>query len=369
MIRKISNQAMPYAWGSTTLISEYLGYEETGTPMAEIWFGTHPASMAEDAANGKPLLELRDGKPLSFLMKFLAADNALSIQAHPNREQAKAAFAAGNKNYRDDQHKPETIVAISEFEALCGFKTDQQIRELFEDILSYPITPELAHAVNHWLEIFAQGLQPLFSHLLHARGEFSEIGLSLAALADFDSRFELAAKLNSQHPGDPGVAVALLMNYVRLQPGQALALPAGNVHAYLSGLGVEVMAASDNVLRGGLTVKPIDVDELERVVDFGDRGIHQVQIKKLAAGLEKFVTGFDDDFVLYRIEPSSERLHADLEISADAIAVCIGGEVSVSNSLDEREVLYRGEAAIIGSDARLVSFSGSGTIYLAVGNN
>lgn len=368
MIRKITNLAMPYAWGSKTLIPDYLGYTETGGPMAEIWFGTHAGSMAYAEDSGTGLLELREGRPLSFLLKFLAADQALSIQAHPNLEQAAEGFASGNQNYKDANHKPEAIVALSEFEALCGFKTDSQIRELLEDILSYPITAELRAAAELWLQFLDQGLKKLFSHLLHSRNSFVEIGLSLAALADFDSRFELAARLNAQHPGDPGVAVALLMNYVRLQSGQSLALPAGNVHAYVSGLGVEVMAASDNVLRGGLTEKHIDVDELERVVDFESRGVQLVEQKTLAAGLTEFQIPFDD-FVLYRIEPSGERVHADLKISADAIAVCTSGEVAVSNSQDQREVLTRGEAVFIGNTARLLSFSGAGTVYLAVGRD
>jgi mannose-6-phosphate isomerase len=368
LIRKITNQALPYAWGSKTLISDYLGYAATGGPMAEIWFGTHPASMAYAADAGTSLLQLREGKPLSFLMKFLAADQALSIQAHPNLAQAAAGFASGNQNYKDANHKPEAIVAVSEFEALCGFKSDKQLRELLEDILSYPITSELRQAATHWQQLLEQGLERLFSHLLNSRNNFVELGLSLAALADFDGRFEIAARLNSQHPGDPGVAVALLMNYVRLQPGQSLALAAGNVHAYLSGLGVEVMAASDNVLRGGLTEKHIDVAELQRVVDFESRGTQLVEQKTIAAGLTQFEIAFDE-FVLYRIEPSGDRLHADLKISADAIALCIGGEVAISNSQDEREVLTRGEAAFIGNSARLLSFSGAGTIYLAVGRD
>ena len=368
LIRKITNQALPYAWGSKTLISDYLGYTETGGPMAEIWFGTHAGSMAYAEDSGMGLLELRGGRPLSFLMKFLAADQALSIQAHPNLLQAAEGFAAGNLNYKDANHKPEAIVAVSEFEALCGFKSDQQVRELLEDILSYPVTPQLRAAAEHWMQLLEQSLQRLFSHLLHSRNTFTELGLSLAALADFDSRFELAAKLNQQHPGDPGVAVALLMNYVRLQPGQSLALPAGNIHAYLSGLGVEVMASSDNVLRGGLTEKHIDVDELERVVDFESRGIQLVQQKEIAAGLTEFQIPFDE-FVLYRIEPSGDRVHADLQISGDAIAVCIGGEVAISNSQDEREVLTRGEAVFVGNSARLLSFSGAGTVYLAVGRD
>ena len=149
MIRKITNQAMPYAWGSRTLVSDYLGIPATGQPMAEIWFGTHASSMSSDAEDAsKSLLELRGQKPLSFLLKILAADSPLSIQAHPNLEQAAAGFerenragialSAAHRNYKDAGHKPEMIVALSEFEALCGFRSVDYVRELLEDIQSYP---------------------------------------------------------------------------------------------------------------------------------------------------------------------------------------------------------------------------------------
>lgn len=379
MISKITNQALPYAWGSKTLLAEYLGYPETGGPMAEVWFGTHPGSMTKTSDEVHTVLELRHGRPLSFLLKFLAADAPLSIQAHPTEAQARAGFERENasgipqtspiRNYKDAQHKPEVIVALSEFEALCGFKTDQQIRELFEDILSYPITAELKVATEGWLAKLASGLQVLFSEILHSNENRVELGLSLAALADFDARFELVAKLNDQYPGDPGVVVALLMNQVRLQPGQALALPAGNIHAYISGLGVEVMASSDNVLRGGLTQKHIDVNELERVVDFQSRGVQLVEQRNLANGFAQFLTPFDEDFLLYRVEPSAQAVHADIELPADAIVACVGGEVAISDSQGSREVLTRGEVAFVGAEARAVSFAGSGTVYLAIGRD
>jgi mannose-6-phosphate isomerase len=360
-------------------MSDYLGLTESGGPMAEVWFGTHPGSMTKTADGSHTVLELRHGRPLSFLMKFLAADQSLSIQAHPTRAQAQSGFERENeagipqtspiRNYKDDQHKPEAIVALSDFEALCGFKTDTQIRELIEDILSYPITEVLREIATDWLVKLESGLQTLFSHILHTKKDLVELGLSLAALADFDGRFELMARLNQQHPGDPGIAIALLMNQVRLAPGQGLALPAGNIHAYLSGIGVEVMAASDNVLRGGLTTKHIDIDELERVVDFETRGAKPVEHKTLATGFEQLLTPFDEDFLLYRIEPSSQAVHADIQIPTDAIAVCTSGEVAISDSQGAREVLTRGEAAFVAAEARAVSFAGTGTVYLAIGRD
>ena len=379
MIRKITNQAQPYAWGSRTLISDHLAIEPTGQPMAEIWFGTHSSSMARDFEDPtKTLLQLRNGKPLSFLLKILAADSPLSIQAHPNLEQAAAGFErenqagisidASNRNYKDAGHKPEMIVALSEFEALCGFRSVEYIRELLEDIQSYPAAEDLKAAAAHWKELLSESLRSLFSHLLNSRSHFGVLSVALAALADFDSRFELCMRLNALYPGDPGVFIALMMHHVHLKPGQALYLPAGNIHAYLSGLGVEVMAASDNVLRGGLTAKHIDVAELEAVADFSTENIELVQQIEVAAGLVEFKTEVDD-FILYRVEPSGQRVLADLQLGADAVILCTAGEVAVSNSLGERLVLQRGEAAYSSKEARLTTFAGSGTAFVAIGKD
>jgi mannose-6-phosphate isomerase len=154
------------------------------------------------------------------------------------------------------------------------------------------------------------------------------------------------------------------MNHVWLEPGEALYLPAGNIHAYLAGLGVEVMAASDNVLRGGLTPKHIDVDELERVLTFEGGPVDLVQTRELSHGLFEFITPADD-FILYRAELSGEVVMADLNIPGASILLCTAGEIAVSNSIEERVVLHRGEAAFIGADAKKFSLAGSGTAFLA----
>lgn len=379
MIRKITNQAQPYAWGSRTLISDHLAIEATGQPMAEIWFGTHAGSMARDREDpAKTLLELRNEKPLTFLLKLLAAESPLSIQAHPNTEQAAAGFerenragislSAPNRNYKDAGHKPEMIVALSEFEALCGFRTVEYVRELLEDIQSYPAAEDLKAEAAHWAELLDDSLRALFSHLLNSRSQFGVLSVALAALADFDSRFELCMRLNELYPGDPGVFIALMMHHVHLQPGQALYLPAGNIHAYLSGLGVEIMAASDNVLRGGLTAKHIDAAELEAIVDFSTEPVELVRQVEIAAGLVEFKTAAED-FILYRVEPSGQRVLADLQLGQDAVILCTGGEVAISNSLGERLVLQRGEAAFSSREARLTTFAGSGTAFVAIGND
>ena len=158
------------------------------------------------------------------------------------------------------------------------------------------------------------------------------------------------------------------MNHLHLSPGQALFLEAGKVHAYLSGLGIEIMASSDNVLRGGLTPKHIDVPELLAVANFTGETVEPVRQVKVAEGLVEFATPVDD-FVLYKIEPSSSHLLADVRLGGAAVAVCTAGEVAISNSLEERVVLARGEAAYISNDARLTSFSGAGTLFVGVGRD
>lgn len=381
MLVKITNQARNYAWGSRTLISDYFGVPATNEPMAEIWFGTHPGSEAVIAETPtKTLSQQLGGKQLSFLLKILAADKPLSIQAHPNSEQAKAGFdrenslgiplTAANRNYKDVRPKPEVIVALSDFEALCGFKSLEQVDQLLEDIQTHTgVSDGLQSMAENWRALLQQpnGLQKLFSDVSKRRGNFDGVAAELTTMADFDARFALAERLNLIYPGDPGVLLAMLMNHVYLEPGEALFLPAGNIHAYLSGLGVELMAASDNVLRGGLTEKHIDVAELESVLDFTSGEIPLVATKELTAGLVQYPCN-TDEFLLYKVEPSGERILADLNLPGEAIILCTAGEIAVSTSLDERLVLRRSEAAYLSADAKFFSISGSGTAFLATSN-
>ena len=378
MLLKITNQARDYAWGSHTLISDYFGIPATGQPMAEIWFGTHPASPAYlESSPDLTLTEKLQGHHLSFLLKILAADEALSIQAHPNSEQAQRGFLRENqmgialdaptRNYRDDKHKPEVIVALSDFEALCGFRPIAEIQDLLGDLGSHgQASVALVELSVAWIKLLNHdnGLQALFSDVANRRGNFDGIAAELAAMADYDSRFALAAKLNEIYPGDPGVLLALFLNHVFLEPGESLFLPAGNIHAYLSGLGVEVMAASDNVLRGGLTSKHIDVSELEAVLNFRPMPVPKVKSVELLSGLVHYPCD-TDDFLLYRLEPNGQRVLAEISLPGESIILCTAGEVAISNSLDESQILRRGEAAYLSGEARYFSMSGSGTAFLA----
>lgn len=378
MLLKITNQARDYAWGSRTLISDYFGIPATGKPMAEIWFGTHPGSPAVLGGNpNQTLTEELQGHQLSFLLKILAADEALSIQAHPNSNQAQQGFLRENqmgigldsptRNYRDDKHKPEIIVALSDFEALCGFRPISEIQELLGDLKTHSqSSAALGDLSEGWLNLLngESGLQKLFSDVANRRGNFDGIAAELAAMADFDSRFSLAEQLNKIYPGDPGVLLALFMNHVFLEPGESLFLPAGNIHAYLSGLGVEVMAASDNVLRGGLTSKHIDVKELEAVLNFTPMPVPKVRSVELSSGLVHYPCD-TDDFLLYRMEPNGQRVMAKISLPGESIILCTAGEVAISNSLDESLILRRGEAAYLSGEARYFNLSGSGTAFLA----
>lgn len=357
MIEKLTNSPMEYPWGSTHLIPDLMGFADTGTPVAEVWFGTHPASTAR-MANGSSLGEKTK---LDFMLKFLAAANPLSIQSHPTKEQAKRGFESENSQgmalddssriFKDDNHKPEILIAISPFRVLSGFRPEDEINgEL----------AELA-AVDSRFQSWAEGQKTLEQHFDFVFSEMTE-----QTLAGLNEHSELVSEIAKHHPNDRGLAIAFLLNEIYLASGEAVFLPAGNLHAYLQGLGVEVMASSDNVVRGGLTGKHVDVQKLKEITVFESLN-PKLGPTFLQQGLDEYQTGVDD-FRVYRVEPSSKQLLADIELPAEGILACVSGEVAVSNSLGERVILSQGEVCYISNEARLVSFAGSGTAYLATGN-
>ncbi|MCU1394345.1 MAG: mannose-6-phosphate isomerase [Ilumatobacteraceae bacterium] len=253
-----------YAWGHPTAIADLLGVEPDGRPQAELWFGTHPGGPSH-LDDGRTL-ESAVG-PLSFLLKVLAADTPLSLQVHPSRAQAIAGFdreeAAGipidspHRNYRDRMHKPELMYALTPFEAVCGIapldQTDALLAELGPS--AAPLRAILGHG----------GVNAAIGLLLHDRPDIT--GLVTAAAGHHDPCCRWLATAAELYPGDPSAAIILLLNYLQMKPGEAIFLGAGNIHAYLRGTGIEVMAASDNVLRCGLTAKYVDVDEVLRILD------------------------------------------------------------------------------------------------------
>jgi mannose-6-phosphate isomerase len=373
LLVRISGEEKSYPWGSNSLIQDHFGIGSANQPLAEVWFGTHDGGGSKLLSSGQSLADVLGAK-LSFLVKFLAADSALSIQVHPNASQAKAGFAKENaagvpltapeRNYKDDSHKPEILIALTDFEALCGFRPRAQVLEIFLAFSeSEPRFGELAALVAT-----DSTLEEIFSDLLEDRALAERFSSSVQE-SEGDSLAEkaraLVAGLLEKYPGDTGALVALLLNHIRLTPGEAIYLPAGNLHAYLSGLGLEVMAASDNVLRGGLTSKHVDKAELKLITDFSELSDPLVVSKKLAEGLVEYSVAAKE-FRVYRAEVTGSNLLADLDLPAGAIIACVIGEVAVSTSLEEREVLKKGEVVFV-SEAKKFSLSGSGAAFVVLG--
>jgi mannose-6-phosphate isomerase len=384
LIRKISNEARDYAWGSSTLIPEYFGVPATGGPMAEVWFGTHEGCPTKVAGTDGSLLDLRKNEPLPFLLKILAADAPLSIQAHPNLDQAIAGFerenAAGigldspERNYRDANHKPEMIVALTPFRALIGFRPVVDVAVALRRIgmrAQQLGLPQLEQAMSEYVQLFRMGgYRVLLRALLTRRGELDEVTSQLAVLAASGKSEEnvesqnlaLVPQLQRLYPGDPGILVSQLLNYVELAPLEAAELAAGNVHAYLSGLGVEIMANSDNVMRGGLTPKHIDTDELLRVIDFTAVGVELVAARELAEGVTEYPSE-TTDYRLRRIEPGQGSVQVDL--TGAGILLCTAGSLTVSDAAGASVILKPGEAAYIDEAMVVCSAAAGGTGFLA----
>ncbi len=294
-----------YAWGSRTAIAELCGRPvPSAHPEAELWLGAHPASPSElhvgevavsllDAVTEDPSGQLGDraragfGDRLPFLLKLLAAEEPLSLQAHPSAAQAKEGFAREEaagialdspvRNYRDDSHKPELVVALTRFEALAGFRdplrTIDLLRSLGVPALDHyiallegqPDSSGLRALFTTWITLPQPALGALLPQILQGCVRYLS---GSAESRRYGREVRTVLELGEFYPGDAGVLASMLLNRITLEPGEGLYLAAGNLHAYLHGLGVEVMANSDNVLRGGLTPKHVDVPELLRVLDF-----------------------------------------------------------------------------------------------------
>lgn len=367
MLHAISNVPRDYAWGSDTLIADLEGRAPSGKPEAEVWFGDHPGDPADVAGAGT--LDAVTGGTLPYLLKLLAAAAPLSIQVHPTREQAREGFAREGgmaehdpaRNYRDANHKPELIVALSErFEALSGLRPVSDTLRLLAGFPDSSGVAALRARLSDGEE--AAALRSVLGWLLSG-GAQDAVDDIIAALAtahseEFAAALEAVREIARRNQGDPGVVVALLMNYIVLRPGEAIFLRAGLLHAYVSGLGVEIMAASDNVLRGGLTPKHIDVDELLAIVDTTP-GAVPVQ----HAGGE--IVRYDvpvDDFALRCVQVSGEtRLH----VAGPAMALVTAGEVSVATEGEEISGVRPGHAVFATAEERELILRGAGQVFIA----
>lgn len=389
---EIENALRDYAWGSTTAIAGLLGRPESGNPEAELWIGAHPgdASMvrrpdgsdipldqliAEDPEHflgSESLAEF--GPRLPFLTKILAAAQPLSLQVHPSIEQAKAGFARENaqgvaldaphRNYRDENHKPEMIFALTPFEALCGFRAPAETRKILLRLAaSFDLAgTEIPPVLGQLLEDLADpdegnGIRKAFERLMtggeavsHATAVVASVLISGAPLTPYQAELSTVVSLNEKYPGDPGVLISLLLNRISLAPGEAVYLPAGNVHAYLHGLGVEVMASSDNVLRGGLTPKFIDVPELLRTVEFKPVAVPMLTPEVSGLGQELYQPPFRE-FQLQRIELSPGGAPVPLAQAGAAVVIVVQGSIYLDSPKGDLQLARGGSAFLPASEA------------------
>lgn len=387
----ITNTPRDYAWGSAGEISALLGTEPTGKPEAELWLGAHPGcpsvivdpTLSGGASDLAALIQ-RDGAhifggaatQLPFLLKVLAAGAPLSLQAHPTPEQAAEGFArenaagipltAGHRNYKDASAKPELIVAVSDtFEALCGFQAMAKTRASIErlaalDAASSTPQPEL---FEKWLGLARadSDIRAMFEWLISAGSPVPELVhrvSELAADAAESTEFALVRSLAGHYPGDPGVLIALMLNHVTLSRGESLFLPAGNIHAYLRGLGIELMAASDNVLRGGLTPKHVDVPELLSVLDFSASPVPYLVPEPLGSTAQVFRPPVRD-FQLVVVEGDNS-----VTVTNAAIVLCTAGEFALEGALGSYR-LKRGDAVFVSADEQKLTIKGAGQLFVA----
>lgn len=378
-----------YQWGSVDEICRLTGREPDGQPLAELWFGAHPMGdsrigeestlsrylLDDPASLGASTVAAFDGV-LPYLMKFLSAASPLSLQAHPSRPQAREGYAresllgvpitAPERCFRDDWPKPEVIIALTPFEGLVGFREPHVTAQLFEslgvgDSLTSVIGPLRDRATTPALqEVFLDVLSlgerrhlvdevlAAAVHHLHAPGE---LGVFARTAVELDEHF----------PGDPSILAALLLNRFSLEPGQAVALEAGIMHAYLRGTGVEVMANSDNVLRGGLTRKHIDVDALLQVVRFEPTEV-RVLVPEGSDGIYVYPTNIEE-FEVWLVQPVSDSpVHLP---RTDSGRICLVAEGSFElDGDDDAMTLACGHAVFVPAGEQVV-VRGAGRMFVS----
>lgn len=392
----LTNPTRDYAWGSVAAIPDLLGRAPDGTPVAELWLGSHPSDpstvgtpegpRALDALLGEDPDRLlgrdvvaRFGPSLPYLLKVIAAEHPLSLQVHPHIDRARSGYLAEDaagvpvddpaRNYKDANHKPELVYALSTFEAMCGFRAPRRAAELLAD-LDAPLAKTLHEVLL--ADPSYRGIRAAFRQLLEPGtrphpDEVEDVVEACRRRLDRGSTSPRAdgtvVLLGERYPGDPGVVTSLLLNPVTLQPGEAMFVPAGGVHAYLSGLAVEIMASSDNVLRAGLTTKHVDVPELLANVDYVAAPPIRIAPETFHGATRVFYAPVDDfELSVTSIEDAEEH---PLPGRGPRVLLCLDGEVTVATSRDGAMTLRRGESAFVPAcDGTLVA-CGTGTLVQA----
>lgn len=377
-MRAIDPVLQHYAWGSTTAIPEALGSVPDGTPVAEAWFGAHSSAPSPVRADDGPRtldryvardprltlgedVVARFGGRLPYLLKLVAAAAPLSLQVHPTREQAAAGFDAEEarglalddprRSYKDRNHKPELVYALSHFEALVGFRAPRRTAEILAGV-DHPVAKRLLELVT--TDTTSEGMRAAFTELVGP--DTRPAPEDVDALAQVFARRlrdgspsprtdRAVATLAAAYPGDPGAVTAVLLNPVTLRPGEACFVPAGAVHAYLQGSAIEVMANSDNVLRAGLTSKHVDIPELLRTVDCVAAPPIRIAAERSFDATEVFYAPVDD------FELSVTRLTdgrpARLPGGGPRIVLCLEGACSLSADGGGHHELQSGQAVFV----------------------
>ncbi|HZP50168.1 mannose-6-phosphate isomerase, class I [Actinocrinis sp.] len=393
----LRNTVQPYAWGSPTAIPQLLGVDNPeGTAQAELWMGAHPTAPSkltraareislDQVIAAAPELELGEATAerfngrLPFLLKVLAARKALSIQLHPDRAQAEAGFAAEEARgvprdarervYVDDWPKPEVLCALTPFEVLAGLRPAAQAAAILSRLGVGALETVAAELrANPKPATVARALATLLSWPTAERAALvSEVVAAAARLAaepsEFQAAYDAVGRVAQDHPGDIGLVCSLLMNHAIVEPGQALFMGAGGVHAYIQGTGIELMANSDNVIRAGLTPKHIDVPELVRVLD-PEVAVPILTARQVAPGIEEFETPVPE-FRLRRLTVDSAS--SPLTVPGDGlprILLCVEG-AAMAASGDQTLELGRGQSCYLSAADVLVTLTGDAVLFLA----
>ncbi|MEG6409677.1 mannose-6-phosphate isomerase [Enterobacter roggenkampii] len=384
-MQKLINSVQNYAWGSKTALTDLYGIANPNNlPMAELWMGAHPKSSSkiEDASGlARSLRDVIDADKaallgdkvaqrfgeLPFLFKVLCADQPLSIQVHPNKQASEIGFAkenaagipldAAERNYKDPNHKPELVFALTPFLAMNAFREFSEIISLLQPVSG------ANNAIAHFLENpNAEALSQLFASLLNMQGEEKSHALAVlkAALESQQGEPWETIRLIAQfYPDDSGLFSPLLLNVVKLNPGEAMFLFAETPHAYLQGVALEVMANSDNVLRAGLTPKYIDIPELVANVKFVAKPAAELLTQPVKNGAELDFPIPVEDFA-FSLHDLSQTETTIAQESA-AILFCVEGEATLHKG-EQRLVLKPGESAFVAANESPVSVSGTGRL-------
>ncbi|MGD2187519.1 MAG: mannose-6-phosphate isomerase, class I [Desulfobacterales bacterium] len=391
----LKNTIQEYAWGSLRAIPDLLGQRNPeNKPQAELWMGAHPKAPSLVQYNGQwvSLLDLISKNPkdvlgektaknfanrLPYLFKVLAAAKPLSIQAHPNLRQARAGFQmenaqkipldASHRNYRDDNHKPECLCALTQFWALSCFRPISGMLTYLEKGCAHGLNAEIKELKR---QPNSHGLKQFYTALMSMNGDRQKQVVADALkqaqrFADDDAVFQWMLKLADDYPDDIGVLAPILLNLIRLEPGQAIFLNAGELHAYLKGLGIELMANSDNVLRGGLTPKHVDVPELLRILKFEDREATLLK-PQVSTANELVYASPAKEFELSLITLNKgAQYRSPLDRSIE-ILICTRGKVTLTDDNSQTETqLQQGASAIVPAAVERYRINGEGTCYKA----